>query len=69
MTIVYIHGASATGESFTHIREHINKPDIVIDYDSSRGFTNNLRIMKDQLENVEKLFFRSEEHTSELQSH
>ena len=57
MTIVYIHGASATGESFTHIREHINKPDIVIDYDSSKGFSNNLRDMKEQLETEEKLFF------------
>ena len=57
MTIVYIHGASATGESFTHIREHIKKPDIVIDYDSSQGFANNLRMMKDRLEDVEKLFF------------
>ena len=57
MTIVYIHGASATSESFVHIREHIKKPDLVIDYDSSDGFSHNLKEMKAQLEDVEKIFF------------
>ena len=57
MTIVYIHGASATSESFSRIRDHIQKPDVTIDYDSSNGFTNNLKNMKAQLEDVEKIFF------------
>ena len=57
MTIVYIHGASATSESFVHIREHIKRPSIAIDYDSSDGFANNLKAMKAQLEDVEKIFF------------
>ena len=57
MTIVYIHGASATSESFSRIRDHIQKPDITIDYDSSNGFVNNLKNMKAHLEDVEKIFF------------
>ena len=57
MTIVYIHGASATSESFTHIRDHIQKPDLTINYDSSNGFARNLKDMKAQLEDVEKVFF------------
>jgi hypothetical protein len=57
MTIVYIHGASATSESFTHIREHIGKRDLVIDYDSANGFQHNLQEMKKQLDDEEKLFF------------
>ncbi len=57
MTIVYIHGASATSESFARIREHIHKPDMAIDYDSSKGFCNNLKRMKEMLDDEEKLFF------------
>lgn len=57
MTMVYIHGASATSESFARIREHINKPDHCIDYRSSNGFNNNLKLMVDQLDNIEKVFF------------
>jgi pimeloyl-ACP methyl ester carboxylesterase len=57
MTIVYIHGASATSESFVHIREHVQRPDIAIDYDSSRGFSQNLKDMKAQLDDIEKIFF------------
>jgi pimeloyl-ACP methyl ester carboxylesterase len=57
MTIVYIHGASATSESFVHIREHIKKPDLAIDYDSANGFADNLKEMKAKLDDVEKIFF------------
>lgn len=57
MTIVYIHGASATSESFVHIQEHIKKPSIAIDYDSSDGFASNLKAMKERLDDVEKIFF------------
>lgn len=61
--IVYIHGASATSESFTHIRqcvrENIEVPDIAFDYSSADGFENNLAKMKGQLDDAEKLFFIS----------
>lgn len=57
MTIVYIHGASATSESFARIREHINKRDLCIDYRSSNGFSNNLKKMIELLDDVEKVFF------------
>ena len=61
--IVYIHGASATSESFSYIREHISKefkePDILLDYKSSNGFDNNLNIMISKLANAKKLFFIS----------
>jgi len=61
--IVYIHGASATSESFTHIREHVRKeidePDILIDYKSGDGFEKNLSIMTDKLKRSNKLFFVS----------
>ena len=46
MIIVYIHGASATAESFNFIREHIQEKDLAIEYDSSNGFENNLEEMK-----------------------
>lgn len=57
MTIVYIHGASATSESFTRIREHIGGNDIAIDYNSNDGFENNLADMKKRLRNEKDLFF------------
>ena len=55
--IIYIHGASATGESFTHIRDKIKNNDIVIEYSSSKGFKNNLSEMIKLLEPCESLFF------------
>ena len=61
--IVYIHGASATAESFTHIRQYVRdyfeEPDIVLEYQSSDGFENNLDRMKGQLDEAERLFFIS----------
>jgi pimeloyl-ACP methyl ester carboxylesterase len=57
MTLVYIHGASATSESFNYIREHVGGKDLVINYDSRNGFEKNLNIMLDQLSNVEDIFF------------
>lgn len=57
MTIVYIHGASATSESFARIREHINGDDVVVDYTSSSGFDHNLSEMIDQLAPLKKIFF------------
>ena len=61
--IVYIHGASATAESFTHIRQyvrdHIEHPDIVLEYKSEDGFDYNLQQMKGQLDDAERIFFIS----------
>jgi pimeloyl-ACP methyl ester carboxylesterase len=57
MTLVYIHGASATGESFNYIRKHIGGADIVINYDSRNGFENNLKIMQEQLAPMNDIFF------------
>ena len=61
--IVYIHGASATSESFTHIRQYVretfNEPDILIEYKSDNGFENNLNEMKGMLDGEDRLFFIS----------
>ena len=57
MTIVYIHGANATSESFSRIREHITDSGIVIDYDSGEGFDNNLSAMIKLLQPYSQLFF------------
>jgi pimeloyl-ACP methyl ester carboxylesterase len=58
MKLVYIHGASATGESFNYIREHLNhNNDIVIEYNSKNGFEENLAQMKDMLVNFDNMFF------------
>jgi pimeloyl-ACP methyl ester carboxylesterase len=57
MTLVYIHGASATGESFNYIREHITSDDVVIEYDSRNGFQKNLANMLYELENQRNIFF------------
>ena len=56
MTPVYIHGASATSESFNYIRQRIGDG-ISIDYDSRNGFENNLKDMVDQLDGVDDAFF------------
>jgi pimeloyl-ACP methyl ester carboxylesterase len=55
--IVYIHGASATSESFNYIREHIGGEDMVINYDSKNGFENNLAAIKKQLGKIKDIFF------------
>lgn len=58
MKIVYIHGASATGESFNYIREHLNHIDeIVIEYSSKDGFEENLEHMKKILQEFDNMFF------------
>lgn len=59
--IVYIHGANATPESFTYIRQfirdHIELPDTSLTYKSSVGFKNNLAAMKGALDEADKLYF------------
>lgn len=57
MLIVYIHGASATSESFNYIRQHIGGEDFVINYDSRNGFEKNLADMRYQLANFSNIFF------------
>ena len=56
MTLVYIHGASATSESFNHIRSKLGKG-IDINYDSRNGFENNLNEMLEQLKDVTDMAF------------
>lgn len=58
MTVVYIHGASATGDSFNYIRHHLKQKDeIIIEYDSVNGFYNNLQDMKIILRNTDNIRF------------
>lgn len=58
MLLVYIHGASATSESFNYIRKHItNHEDLVINYDSRNGFQKNLADMMYQLSGYHSIFF------------
>jgi pimeloyl-ACP methyl ester carboxylesterase len=63
MTIVYIHGASATAESFAYIRQfvrdHTELPDIALEYNSADGFQHNIEQMYSQLDDAESLFFIS----------
>jgi pimeloyl-ACP methyl ester carboxylesterase len=55
-TLVYIHGASATSESFNYIRTKIGKG-IDINYDSRNGFENNLADMLLALQHTKDIFF------------
>ena len=56
MTLVYIHGASATSESFNYIRSKLGDG-ISINYDSRNGFENNLKDMLEQLKDVKDIVF------------
>ena len=56
MTLVYIHGASATSESFNHIRSKLGNG-IDINYDSRNGFENNFNEMLEQLKDVKSMAF------------
>jgi len=56
MTLVYIHGASATSESFNYIRSKLGSG-IDINYDSRNGFENNLTEMQAQLVGVTDIAF------------
>lgn len=56
MTLVYIHGASATSESFNYIRSRIGNG-IDVNYDSRNGFENNLNEIIKQLANVKDIAF------------
>jgi pimeloyl-ACP methyl ester carboxylesterase len=54
--VVYIHGANATSESFNYIRKKIGSG-IVIDYNSNKGFENNLKDMVETLAPHKNIFF------------
>ena len=56
MTLVYIHGASATSESFNYIRSKLGNG-IDVNYDSRNGFENNLKDILTQLDDVENMAF------------
>ena len=49
MTLVYIHGAGSTSDSFNYIRKRIGSDDVVLNYSSANGFENNLNDMTAQL--------------------
>jgi len=56
MNLVYIHGASATSESFNYIRSKIGDG-LDINYDSRNGFEKNLNDMIEQLKDVKDIAF------------
>ena len=56
MTLVYIHGANATSESFNYIRNALGTG-IDIDYDSRNGFENNLKDMLSTLSTTKDIVF------------
>ena len=56
MKLVYIHGASATSESFNYIRSKIGDG-IAVNYDSRNGFENNLEAIKEQIGKTKNVFF------------
>jgi pimeloyl-ACP methyl ester carboxylesterase len=57
MKLVYIHGASATSESFNYIRNRLGGKDITVNYDSRNGFENNLADIKEQIGKTKDIFF------------
>jgi pimeloyl-ACP methyl ester carboxylesterase len=57
MLLVYIHGASATSESFNYIRKQIKGKELLINYDSRNGFERNLENMKELLGSQKDMFF------------
>jgi pimeloyl-ACP methyl ester carboxylesterase len=54
MTLVYIHGASATSDSFNYIRSKLGNG-IDVNYDSRNGFENNLAEIMAQLKDVKNM--------------
>ena len=56
MTLVYIHGANATSESFNYIRSKLGNG-IDINYDSRNGFENNLKDMQSTLKDCNNIVF------------
>lgn len=58
MNIVYIHGASATSDSFNYIRSRITGySETLVEYNSQNGFAQNLIDMKQQLAGKQRMVF------------
>jgi pimeloyl-ACP methyl ester carboxylesterase len=57
MKLVYIHGASATSESFNYIRSKLGGDDMIVNYDSRNGFENNLADIRAQIGKTKDVFF------------
>lgn len=58
MNIIYIHGNGATAESFNFIRQQLTgHNDILLEYDSTKGFYNNYQEMLERLDGVGDIFF------------
>lgn len=56
MRLVYIHGASATSESFNYIQSRLGDG-IAVNYDSRNGFQKNLAMLQEQLAPHNDIFF------------
>jgi pimeloyl-ACP methyl ester carboxylesterase len=56
MKLVYIHGASATSESFNYLKSKLGLG-IDVNYDSRNGFENNLAEIIEQLKDIKDIFF------------
>ena len=56
MKLVYIHGASATSESFNYIRSKLGDG-MDVNYDSRNGFENNLADIQQQIGDTKDVFF------------
>ena len=58
MNVVYIHGASATGDSFNYIRDQLDYPnETLIEYNSQNGFDQNLSDMKSVVATLSDVVF------------
>ena len=58
MNLVYIHGNQATADSFNFIRSKLSgHNDILLDYDSRRGFYANHASMLERLDGLDDVFF------------
>jgi pimeloyl-ACP methyl ester carboxylesterase len=56
MKYIYIHGASATSQSFNYIRERVKGDSLLIDYHSSDGFEQNLEDMSNVVSSLKNVF-------------
>lgn len=58
MNIIYIHGASATSDSFNYIRQQLKHAnETLVEYHSEHGFESNLEDMVQQLKGIERMVF------------
>ena len=56
MSLVFIHGAGATSDTFNYIKRDIASG-IDLSYSNDNGFKNNLDLMLEKLKTVENIFF------------